>query len=92
MPYIPRTNATTAINAAGAPREPLRSTADKPPIPYLGSGKSEKNPLDNIIGRKKMLSRLDMSKWDVDPLQVLKSITGKEFVVDDYNRLVPKSG
>lgn len=76
------------INPDSVPRAPVRSTADKPPVPYMGSGQSESNPLDKVLGRKKLIGRISMEKWDVDPLRVLKHLIGKELAVDEHSRLV----
>ena len=90
MPPVPRSLAPSGmIDPATVPRAPLRHTADKPPVPYLGSGKSEANPLEKITdGKKKMVERVNMRDWDVDPVRVYKHLTDKELVVDEHSRLV----
>lgn len=89
MPHIPRTLAPSGLNAAGLPRSPVRSTTDKPPTPYAGSGKSEANPVDRILSKKnRLIERLSMEKWDVDPVKVYKHLTGKELAIDEHSRLV----
>ena len=92
MPYIPRKLAPSGlINSDMVPRAPLKSTADKPPLPYLGSGKGEANPAAGSPGKEKMISRLSMRDWDVDPVKVLKLLTNKELTIDEYSRMVSKS-
>lgn len=80
------------INPDSVPRAPVRTTAEKPPVPYMGSGQAEANPLEKLGGRKKLLGRISMEDWDVDPLKVLKHLTGKELAVDEYSRLVSEPG
>jgi hypothetical protein len=93
MPHIPRSLAPSGlVNPDTVPRAPLRSTADKPPLPYMGSGKSEANPLDKVFGKKKMIGRINMEDWDVDPLKIYKNLTGKELAVDEHSRLVSDAG
>jgi len=93
MPYIPRTLAPSSlINPDSVPRAPARSSGGKPPLPYMGSGQSEANPLDKSSGHNKLTGRISMEKWDVDPLKVLKQLTGKELIVDEYSRLVSNAG
>lgn len=90
MAYIPRSMAPSGrVDPATVPRAPLRTVSDKPPVPYLGSGKSEANPLEKIRGGKnKMVERLNMQEWDVDPVKVYKHMTEKELDVDEHSRLV----
>ncbi len=89
MPHIPRTLAPSGLtNSDGVPRAPLRTTAEKPPVPYMGSGDGEANPADRKQERKKLLGRISMEDWDVDPLKVYQYMTGKELAVDEHSRLV----
>ena len=93
MAYAPRSMAPSGmIDPATVPRAPLRTTNDKPPVPYLGSGKSEANPLEKVTdGKKKMVERVNMRDWDVDPVRVYKHLTDKELAVDEHSRLVSDS-
>jgi hypothetical protein len=91
MPHIPRTLApSTLINPDSVPRAPLRTAATKPPTPYTSgtrtktTSKSAKQP--------KLVGKLNMQKWDVDPLKVFQQLTGKELAVDEYSRLVSSAG
>lgn len=90
MAHVSRSLAPSGmIDPATVPRAPVRTTNDKPPVPYLGSGKSEANPLEKVReGRKKLVERLNMQDWDVDPVKVYKHLTDKELTVDEHSRLV----
>lgn len=70
MPYIPRDH------LAALPRQPLATTAEKPPVPYMGSGANEANPLDRILGKKRMIERLSLEDWDVDPARIFTCLFG----------------
>jgi|688.fasta_scaffold1309797_2 hypothetical protein len=77
MLHIPRSLApTSTLNAAALPRAPLRSTAERPPVPYMGSAKTEPN-LAASPRRNPMITRLNMERWDVDPLKIYLHITGR---------------
>jgi len=81
MPYIPRSPAAALPNLESVPRAPSRATSGKPSVPYAETSNTNKaNPL---------VGRLSMLKFDVPALSILNHITGKEFKVDGYNRLVP---
>ncbi len=81
MPYIPRSSALDLPSLESAPRAPSRATSEKPSIPYTEA--SSTNKVNPLIGR------LNMLKFDVPALSILNHITGKEFKIDGYARLVP---
>jgi len=88
MPHVPMSRFMST-----APRASLSSDA-KPPVPYLGSGRDETNP----VSRKKkskleFISRLDPIKYDVDPLRVMnlmaQTVSGspnREYKADEHTR------
>jgi hypothetical protein len=89
MPYIPRNSPLdTQVTPGMVPRAPVNPIAAKPPLPYLGSGKNEAPA--GAKKNNKLVSRLNMKDWDVDPLKVLKMLTGEEMQVDEYSRMVSK--
>jgi hypothetical protein len=86
MPHIPTKFMSTA------PRADL-SSASKPTVPYLGSGKGETNPAERKSKVKSVLmSRLDPFKYDVDPLRVLNlmsrvsSLPKRKYSTDEHTR------
>ena len=91
MPYIPRTLATSNfISSDNVPKAPVKSKAAKLPVPYNGPDTSA----HSNTGTKEngFIGRINMSKWDVDPVKILKNLTGKELAIDEHSRLVPYSG
>jgi len=77
------------IDPATVPRAPLKSASERPPVPYMGSGKSEDNPAAKLdSGRRKMINQLNMADWDVDPVKVYKQLTDKELDIDEHSRMV----
>ena len=87
MPYIPRSIAPSGmIDPATVPRAP-RSVAAKPPVAYTVGGKD--NPTTKSdSGRQKMVNRLTMVDWDVEPVKVYKQLTDKELDIDEHSRMV----
>lgn len=66
------------------PRAPLRSALSKATLPQAAS---ESEPARS--GRKiKLIDRLNLQNWDMDPLRVYSHLTGKELDVDEHSRLV----
>jgi hypothetical protein len=90
MPYIPRSIAPSGmIDPATVPRAPLRSVAAKPPVAYAGGDKSKvDSTAKSDSGRRKMLNRLSMTDWDIDPVKVYKQLTDKELDIDEHSRMV----
>lgn len=66
------------------PRAPLRSALPKATVPQAVS---ESPPTRTRRGLK-LIARLNMQNWDVDPLRVYGHLTGKELDVDEHSRLV----
>jgi len=92
MPHIPRRLAPTGqLGAIDAPRAAPRSTQSKPPVPYMGSGSGEVNPVSRKMRGNKMVGKLSMKDWDVDPLRVLKHL-GKEMTADEHSGVVSDAG
>lgn len=88
MPHIPRSISPTGqLGPIDAPRAEPRKAISKPPVPYMGSGKGEVDPASRLRGNK-MVGKLSMKDWDVDPMRVLKQITGKEMVSDEHSGMV----
>ena len=85
MPYIPRTLApTSSIDPSMVPRAPI--TERKAQVPL-------NNDNAKIYSRKTnpFMSKLNMYKWDVDPLKVYKQLTKKDLNVDEHTGLVSNS-
>ena len=86
MPHIPTRFMSTAPRAEVSP-------TSKPPVPYLGSGKGETNPVTQKSKVKStLLSSLDPFKYEVDPLRVLETmqqVSGlpkRKYSVDEHTR------
>lgn len=94
MPHIPRSMAPSGmIDPATVPRAPRRPvTQKKPPVPYMGSGDGEVNPNSRLRTGNKMVGKLSMKDWDVDPLRILKQLHGKEIKVDEHSGMVSGTG
>jgi len=89
MPHIPRSIAPTGqLGAINAPRAEPRKSLSKPPVPYMGSGRGEVDPISSKLRGNKMVGKLSMKEWDVDPMRVLKQLTGKEMVSDEHSGMV----
>ena len=90
MPHIPRSMAPSGlVDPATVPRAPRRPvTQQKPPVPYLGSGKGEVDPANRLRSGNKMVGKLNMMTWDVDPLRVLGHLSGKEMKADEHSGMV----
>jgi len=89
MPHIPN---TPVKFMSTAPRADL-SSAPKPTVPYLGSGKGETNPVEQKSKLKSsFVSRLDPLKYDVDPLRVqnlmtrVSSLPKRKYHTDEHTR------
>jgi len=88
MPHLPTQFMSTAPRAA-SPR------TSKPPVPYLGSGKGESNPIAERGSKKSsLISRLDPLKYEVDPLRVANLMSqtvgnasnNRKYVTDEHTR------
>lgn len=87
MPHLPTQFMSTAPRAA-SPR------TSKPPVPYLGSGKGESNPITKKgITKSSLISRLDPLKYEVDPLRVANlmsqtagSVLNRKYRTDEHTR------
>lgn len=85
MPHIPRRIAPTGkLGGFDIPRAEPKSSQAKPPVPYKAN-KAGKKPQSN-----RLVQRLSMGDWDVDPLKVLKHL-GQEVTVDEHSRMVSNS-
>ena len=86
MPYIPRRAPGGLPDLSTLPKAPARTTAVKPAVPYHGSREDEQKKLP----RKgtKLIDKLSMREWDVDPLKVYKTLFSKEVHVDEHSGLV----
>ena len=90
MPHIPRSMApSNLVDPSTVPRATKKPPGkQKPPVPYMGSGKGETNPVSRMTQKNSMVEKLNMKKWDVDPLTVMKHLSGKEVKVDEHSGLV----
>ena len=86
MPHIPTQFMSTA------PRADI-STSKKPPVPYLGSGKGESNPVTrNSKVKAELVSRISPLKHEVDPVRIINmmSDTGgtskRKYTTDAHTR------
>lgn len=57
----------------------------------MGSGKGEVDPAARLRGNK-MVGKLSMKDWDVDPLRVMKQIFNKEMMADEHSGMVSDAG
>jgi hypothetical protein len=71
------------LNSDNLPKAPLRNDADKPSVPVQSSGTG-----DYVNNHNCLLTKLNMKKWDVDPVKVYKLLLGKEINIDEHSRLV----
>ena len=90
MPHIPRSMAPSGlVDPSTVPRAARKAPGKtKPPVPYMGSGKGEINPTSKLTQKNPLVKKLSMKDWDVDPLQVLKHLSDKEYKVDEHSGLV----
>lgn len=73
------------LNPNNLPKAPLRDDRQRIDVPYAGNRAGiggYENP------QNKLLQKLSMKRWDVDPLKVYKLMTNKELILDEYSRLV----
>jgi hypothetical protein len=57
----------------------------------MGSGSGEVNPVRRKMRGNRMVGKLSMKDWDVDPLRVMKHL-GKEMVADEHSGMVSDAG
>jgi len=88
MPHIPRRLAPTGqLGAFEAPRAAPRKAQSKPPVPYMGSGRGEVDPVKKLRGNK-LVGKLSMKDWDIDPMRIINHLLGKEMVADEHSGMV----
>ena len=81
------------VDPSTVPRAPRKSpTKAKPPVPYMGSGEGEVNPVSRMRTGNNMVGKLSMKDWDVDPLRVMKHLSDKEYKADEHSGLVSGTG
>ena len=85
MPRQPR-----KLSPSTTPREAGNSLNAPVPAPYLGSGKDEEDPRKQR-DRVKLIGRVSMFDYEVDPLSVLKTLTGNEYIKNESTGLVSRS-
>ena len=90
MPHIPRSMAPSGmIDPATTPRAPRKAPlAQKPSVPYAGSGKGEANPSSKIRSGNQLVDKLSMKDWDVDPIKIMKHLTQQEVETDEHSGIV----
>ena len=90
MPHIPRSLAPSGlVDPSTVPRAPRKATTQKkPPVPYMGSGDGETDPARRMRTGNKMIGKLSMKDWDVDPVRILKMLTDREIKPDEHSGLV----
>ena len=85
MPRQPR-----RLSPSTTPREAGHSVNPAMPEPYLGSGKNEEDPRQKR-DKVKMIGRVSMFDYKVDPLDILKHLTGSTYVADESTGLVSRT-
>ena len=87
MPHIPRSMAPSGqVDFSAIPRAP-KSTAKKATVP-LRSQKPAVSPKRRSGNGIKLVQKLSMRDWDVDPIRVLGHLTGKEVTADEFSGMV----
>jgi len=78
------------LGPSATPREAGHSMNPPMPAPYMGSGKDEEDPRKQR-DRVKLIGRVSMFDYEVDPLTVLKTLTGDEYTKHESTGLVSRS-
>ena len=88
MPHIPRSMAPSGqIDFGAVPRAPKSSTK-KATVPLKAPSSNRSTPKRPSGRGVKLVQKLSMRDWDVDPLRVLNHLTGKEITADEFSGVV----
>ncbi len=86
MPYVPRRAPSGLVDPSTLPRAPV-TTTERPKVPFHGNSQQETKSASSKKGTK-MVGKLSMRDWDVDPAKVFKSFFTNEVNFDEHSGLV----
>ncbi len=92
MPHIPRSMPPADLGILGSVPKAPRTSKKKSTVPYNGPSTPKKMPDSSSAKRTKLVQKLSMRDWDVDPLRIINQVTQEENKADEHSGLVSYPG